>query len=105
MNQTLLLVLALVAKLTLVILLGTAIAALLRTRSAATRHFIWALTLFSTLTIGIAAFIAPPVTLPIPYTVKQPPAITAVAPAPTPSPIPQTPNPNPPVTHNQPPST
>jgi len=107
MNQTLLLVLTLVAKLTLVILLGTAIATLLRARSAATRHFIWTLTLFSTLTIGIAAFIAPPVTLPIPYTIKQQPAIPTVAktPTPTPSLFPHTPNPQNPTTNNQSPTT
>lgn len=74
MNQMLLL--ALLAKLTLVILLGSAIAVLLRNRSAATRHFVWTLTLCSTLTIGIAALIAPPVTLPIPYTIEQPTAVT-----------------------------
>ena len=57
----------LLAKTTLVLLLGISIAALLRTRSSATRHFIWALTLFGALITGIAAMVAPPVTVPISY--------------------------------------
>lgn len=53
-------------KLTILLALGGALAALLRGRSAATRHFVWALTLWSTVVLGIVANVAPPLTLAIP---------------------------------------
>jgi len=102
MNQTLMLLLA---KVTLLILLGAAITTLLRARSAATRHFIWSLTLFSTIALAITSYIAPPVPLPIPYTAKQAPAIATIA-APAPTTSTQTPitNTQPPPTNNQSPA-
>jgi beta-lactamase regulating signal transducer with metallopeptidase domain len=55
-----------VLKLTLLLTLGTALAALLRGRSAATRHFVWTLTLFSALLLAAATWVAPALTVEIP---------------------------------------
>ena len=73
----------LLAKTTVILLLGITIAALLRTRSSTTRHFIWTLTLLGTLTIGIAAFVAPPVAVPVPLKPETIETITRSAVVPT----------------------
>jgi len=65
-----------VVKLTLLLALGAALAALLRGRSAATRHFVWALTLCSAVVLAIVASVAPPLTLAIPDW-RQPATFTA----------------------------
>src|ERR1051325_9281359 len=46
-------------KLTVVLLLGACIAALLRTRSAAARHFVWTVTLVCALLLPLATSFAP----------------------------------------------
>jgi beta-lactamase regulating signal transducer with metallopeptidase domain/DUF4097 and DUF4098 domain-containing protein YvlB len=53
-------------KLTLLLTLGVTLATLLRGRSAATRHFVWTLTLFSTLLLAAGTQIAPALTVEIP---------------------------------------
>ena len=53
-------------KLTLVLALGSAVAALLRQRSAATRHFVLALTLGSAVVLAVIANVAPPLALAVP---------------------------------------
>jgi beta-lactamase regulating signal transducer with metallopeptidase domain len=54
------------AKLTLLFVLGTTVALLLRHRSAATRHFVWALTLASAVALALAAMTAPSLTVAVP---------------------------------------
>jgi beta-lactamase regulating signal transducer with metallopeptidase domain len=54
------------AKLTLLLAIGSVLALALRRHSAATRHFVWALTLGSALLFGVAAWFAPAVPVPIP---------------------------------------
>jgi len=53
-------------KLTLILMIGGVTAVLLRRRSAAARHFVWALTLGSALLLPIASRFAPALPLPIP---------------------------------------
>lgn len=54
-----------IVKLTVVLGIGAALAALLRGRSAATRHFVWALTLCGAVAMAIAGALAPPMTVEI----------------------------------------
>jgi beta-lactamase regulating signal transducer with metallopeptidase domain/DUF4097 and DUF4098 domain-containing protein YvlB len=55
-----------VLKLTLVLTLGATLAALLRHRSAATRHFAWALTLIGALLFAVAAAVGPRMQVTVP---------------------------------------
>lgn len=57
--------LALLLKVTLLLALGCAIAFLLRGRSAATRHLVWSLTLFSALVAAAIVTFAPPLEVPL----------------------------------------
>ena len=54
-----------IAKITLMFLLGGMLAALLRHRSAAARHFVWALTLGGALALALLAPVAPRLELPV----------------------------------------
>lgn len=65
-----------VVKITLVFLVGASLAALLRHRSAAARHFVWALTLSGVVALALLVPVAPRFELPVV------PAWTAAAPAP-----------------------
>jgi beta-lactamase regulating signal transducer with metallopeptidase domain/DUF4097 and DUF4098 domain-containing protein YvlB len=56
---------AFVVKITLVFLLGALFAALLRNRSAAARHFAWALTLGGALALALLAPVAPRLEMPV----------------------------------------
>jgi beta-lactamase regulating signal transducer with metallopeptidase domain/DUF4097 and DUF4098 domain-containing protein YvlB len=55
-----------ILKLTLILLLGASIAVLLRTRSAAARHFVWALTLAGALLLPVATWLAPAMRVAVP---------------------------------------
>ncbi len=66
----------LIVKVSLVLFIGAAVAGVLRGRSAATRHFVWALTLFATLLLLAIAKLAPEMTVRIPYGVKEAPDLT-----------------------------
>jgi beta-lactamase regulating signal transducer with metallopeptidase domain/DUF4097 and DUF4098 domain-containing protein YvlB len=68
---------AFVVKITLVFLLGALVAALLRNRSAASRHFVWALTLGGALALSLLVPVAPRWELPVMTAVTA-----AAAPAP-----------------------
>ena len=56
---------AFVVKITLVFLLGASFAALLRNRSAAARHFAWALTLGGALALALLVPVAPRLEMPV----------------------------------------
>lgn len=70
-----------VLKLTLLLTSGAAVAALLRHRSAATRHFAWALTLIGTLLFAIVAAVGPRMRVEVPDWVASK-AVTKVTTAP-----------------------
>ncbi|HEX9967334.1 MAG TPA: M56 family metallopeptidase, partial [Solirubrobacterales bacterium] len=72
--------LAFVVKLTLVFLLGALLAALLRHRSAAARHFVWTLTLGGALALALLAPIAPRLELPVTTAETAAPAPAASVP-------------------------
>ncbi|HKR66477.1 MAG TPA: hypothetical protein VJZ00_22310, partial [Thermoanaerobaculia bacterium] len=57
-------------KLTLILGLGATVAALLRTRSAATRHAVWSLTLFAAAFFALASLFAPAIQVPTPKAVQ-----------------------------------
>ncbi|HWW60307.1 MAG TPA: M56 family metallopeptidase, partial [Thermoanaerobaculia bacterium] len=61
----------LIVKVTLVLLIGAAVAGALRNRPAATRHFVWTLTLAATLLLLAIAPVAPRMTVTIPYGVAD----------------------------------
>lgn len=71
-----------VVKLTLVLAIGAALAALLRHRSAAARHFVWALTLCGAVALAVAATVAPPIPVEIQDWRKAQPIVNVDAPAP-----------------------
>ena len=56
---------AFLVKITLVFLLGASFAALLRNRSAAARHFAWALTLGGALALALLVPVAPRLEMPV----------------------------------------
>src|SRR6185436_8731780 len=66
-----------VLKLTVVLLLGCTIAALLRTRSAAARHLVWALTLAGALLLPVATRFAPAMRVTVPEWKQEVPVTNA----------------------------
>ena len=72
-----------VLKLTVLLTSGAMLAALLRNRSAATRHFAWALTLIGTLLFAVAAAVGPRMRVEVPEWAATPAVkrVTAVSPS------------------------
>src|ERR1051325_4132742 len=59
-------ILLFLVKLTVVLLLGVVVTALLRTRSAASRHFAWTVTIGCSIALALATRTAPPLAVPLP---------------------------------------
>ncbi|HJQ35541.1 MAG TPA: hypothetical protein VKB93_00235, partial [Thermoanaerobaculia bacterium] len=70
-----------VLKLTVILVLGAAIAALLRTRSAAARHFVWSLTLAGALLLPVATWLAPAMRVAVPEWKEEAVVTKAAVPA------------------------